>query len=305
MTKFLTLRFSGCGHLVPYHLGVASVFLEETSRSTRKRPLPPVKAVSGSSAGAIAAVIYSKLPHRIDDYVSDFIEQKGNALKILTKMMYEEEKITNTEADGRSGATVLWHKRVAPPRLNIATTKCSDGTVHMFTFTGNTLYKSISSTWTTDKLLNVVKASCKIPNSFHPIDLLSQSKYPIEEGIEIDGDYHVDGGIAAPVPHTSRDGEEGAHPIIVSPISEGKPLLFKDTNQNKLSRISPVDNSWRLLPFGSLKLNGNFHVNPSVQNLQCLRMASGLVSTSELMEWYERGMTDGMNMINKLDTCLI
>jgi predicted acylesterase/phospholipase RssA len=280
------------------------VFLEETSRSTRKRTLPPVKAVSGSSAGAIAAVIYSKLPHRIDDYVSEFITQKGNALKILTKMIHEEENITNSGAD-RNGATVLWHKKVAPPRLSIATTKCSDGSVHMFTFTGNTLYKSISSTWTTDKILHVVKASCKIPNSFHPIDIISQSKYPIEEGIEIDGDYHVDGGIAAPVPHTSRDGEDGAHPIIVSPISEGIPFLFKDFNQNKVSRISPFDSSWRLLPFGSVKLNGNFHVNPSVQNLKCLRMAGGLVSTSELREWYDRGMTDGMNMINKLDNVLI
>jgi predicted acylesterase/phospholipase RssA len=300
MSKFLTLRFSGCGHLLPYHLGVASVFLEETSRSTRKRSLPPIKAVSGSSAGAIAAVMYAKLPHRIDEFVSDFIEQRGNALKILTKMMYEEENAANSETGGRNGTIVSWHKKVAPPRLSIATTKCRDGSVHMFTFTGNTLYKSISSTWTTDKVLNVVKASCTIPNSFHPMDMLSQSRYPIEEGIEIDGEYHVDGGIAAPVPHTSRDGEEGAHAIVVSPISKGDSFIFKDSKKNEMSRISPIDTSWRLLPVGSVKLNGNFDVKPSVQNLKCLRMASGLVSSSELREWYEMGMTDSISMINKL-----
>ena len=67
-----------------------------------------------------------------------------------------------------------------------------------------------------------------------------------------------------------------------------------------MSRISPIDTSWRLLPVGSVKLNGNFDVKPSMQNLKCLRMASGLVSSSELREWYEMGMTDSISMINKL-----
>lgn len=305
MPNFLTIRFSGCGHLLPYHLGVASVFHEETSTGkTRRRPLPPVKAVSGASSGAIAAVMYANIPDRIDEFANEFIEQRGNALKILTQMMYTEEDSVRRRRVHNLTIVASNHKS-APPRLNIATTNCADGSLHLFTFTTHTLYKNISSTWTTDKILNAVKASCNIPPSFHPIDLFTKTQYPTEEGIEIDGVHHTDGAISCPAPPTSRDDEYGAHSIIVSPISEGEPFVFSENPKKNVFRISPVDTSLRLLPLGSLKLNGNFHVKPSVNNLKCLRMASGSVSSDELRDWYDQGINDGIHMVNRIKDMML
>ena len=105
MNNFLTLRFSGCGHLLPYHLGVSSVFLEEASKQAsyrsrssndqQKRTLPRIKAVSGSSAGAIAAVVHARLPHRVEEFATKFISERGNALKTLKSMLHEEENSHN------------------------------------------------------------------------------------------------------------------------------------------------------------------------------------------------------------------
>ena len=46
--KFLTVSFSGAGHLLPYHLGaIASI------RNDEKLISKPISAVSGSSSGAM------------------------------------------------------------------------------------------------------------------------------------------------------------------------------------------------------------------------------------------------------------
>ncbi len=322
--KFLTLRFSGCGHLLPYHLGVSSVFLEEESRRSKFKPsntstvasksksklvtekasLPRIKAVSGSSAGAIAAVVYSQMPHRIEEYASEFIETRGRAIEILKRMLHEEERARSSvrEVDNNSTPEIVTHgrsKQNQPPSLHIATTKCLDGSHNLFTFQPN-LYPTISSSWNIDNILEAVRASCTIPLSFHPADIMFKNQslsYPNSDGILIDGNHHVDGGIAAPAPSTPHDGRDGSFSITISPISAGAPLFQPKHTSDR--RISPDDDSMRLLPLSNISCRGDFHVKPSIQNLRALRIASGVTSSEELREWYERGTNDALRMLRK------
>ena len=102
--SFVTLSFSGAGHLLPYHLGVASSLHRASTNggkssciydntSTHKSQLPhvpvslpaPIKAVSGSSSGAVAATVLVRLPHRIEEY-ADAFEEAGydDAVYLLT-----------------------------------------------------------------------------------------------------------------------------------------------------------------------------------------------------------------------------
>ncbi len=323
--KFLTLRFSGCGHLLPYHLGVSSAFLEEESRRnkfksssktstgaskfrsklvTEKASLPRIRAVSGSSAGAIAAVVYSQIPHRIEEYASEFIETRGRAIEILKRMLHEEERARSSvrKIDMNSTPEIVTHGRSRqnqPPSLHVATTKCLDGSHHLFTFPPN-LYPTISSSWNIDYILEAVKASCTIPLSFHPADIMFKNQsitYPDSDGIFIDGSYHVDGGIAAPVPPTPYDERDGSCPITISPISAAAPLFQSKETFGK--RISPDDDSMRLLPLSNISCRGDFHVKPSIQNLRALRIASGVTSSEELQEWYEKGTNDALRMLRE------
>jgi len=303
--KCITLKFSGCGHLLPYHLGVSSVFLEQgyktIIKSSRKTHFPRIKAVSGSSAGAIAAVVFARMPHRVEEFAEHFISERGQALKTLRTMLYQEENSLNMDRQRSTSPVVTEGKKTVPPSLHIATTKCVDGSHHLFHFSGCVdKYSSISSAWTTDKILDAVKASCTIPQSFHPADMIFKSQsiaYADSEGIMIDGQGHVDGGIAAPAPRTPHDDLAGSCPITVSPISVGEPLIISSSQNKTDKRISPIDDSWRLLPISNLNFRGDFDVKPSVQNLTALRMASGLVSSKELQVWYDRGIEDALRLI--------
>jgi|AntRauTorckE5430_2_1112549.scaffolds.fasta_scaffold01390_8 predicted acylesterase/phospholipase RssA len=303
--KFITLKFSGCGHLLPYHLGVSSILLDQGSKSisetATKKQLPRIKAVSGSSAGAIAAVCFARMPHRVEEFAERFISERGHALQTLRTMLHQEENLLNSiDSEQFTSHVATEGKKHVPPSLHIATTKCVDGSHHLFHFSGCVdKYSSISSAWTTDKILDAVKASCTIPQSFHPADMIFKSQsisYSDSEGVMIDGQGHVDGGIAAPAPRTPRDDLEGSYPIIISPISVGEPF-FNSSSQKIEKRISPRDDSWRLLPISNLNCRGDFFIKPSVQNLRALRMASGLVSSKELQGWYDRGIEDALRLV--------
>lgn len=298
-SKFLTLRFSGCGHLITYHLGVSSIFLEEATKAKSK--VPKVRAVSGSSAGAIAAVCFSMLPHRLEEFAEEFISERGRGLSILKRMLYEEENSQNSYTSGKNPILSLG-KKFVPPSMHIATTLCKNGSHQLHTFSGCiNNYSSISSAWTTDKILHTVKASCTIPQSFHPVDMFSKRSisYPDCDGIEIDGRYHVDGGIASPSPRTPRDRLEGSIPVIVSPISRGDPIMTWFSQKEREERISPVDNTQRLLPLSNLICKDNFEVKPSLQNLKALRVASGVGTSQELEEWYNKGVQDARLFIEQ------
>jgi len=317
--QFLSLSFSGCGHLLPYHLGVAASILQnakpnEIRRGQAKmvkpkyesRPLlPPIQAVSGSSAGAIAAVILARIPHRLEEFADSFLSKKGQALTILQSMLFDEERlIMNGYDHGGASSSIIAEnsRRAKSPTLYIATTRCHDGASHLSPFSDPTIFSNISCTWSTDDILLGVRASCAIPMSFHPFDLVKfpftqQLTYPETEGITLsDGYSHVDGGIVAPAPRSPHDEMSGAIPVIISPISFRSSSRTMQRTKNGVLRISPNDETWRLLPIRNISLRGGFEVRPSIQNLRALRVASGVTSTEELKDWYQLGMEDGEAM---------
>ena len=341
----MTLSFSGAGHLLPYHLGVSLAFLEHihqtethkripkkqkkhslssitsssslsssssnlNSSSTTPKSIPPIKAVAGSSSGAIAAVVFTKLPQRIEEYAEQFIQTRGKALEILSSMLLDEERhlsgilynggpasLSSSHQHQHSTVSIDQRKRNNIPNLYVATTKCNDGSTHLFRYNTNEMFSTISSSWNTDSILQAVKASCTIPSSFHPIDLLpglfmDKISYPDQEGILIDGQYYVDGGISSPVPSIPKLNETTKQ-IVVSPISYGENV----NSQQDFHRISPSDNSWRLLPLQNVQFRNGFFVKPSMQNIRALRVAGGIASSDELRDWYELGIEDGNKAI--------
>jgi predicted acylesterase/phospholipase RssA len=258
-TARLALSLSGGGHLLPYHLAVCETLLD----ASKLEKIPPIEAISGSSAGTIAATVSCRLPsHCLSEFAEKFIQQRGHGLKLLKEFLSPK------------------NDREHLPRLHVCTTRCSDGTAHVF---------SEKDLDTREKLLTCVQASCTIPRSFHPMDVLESSGslvYPDSDGILIDGGYHVDGGIAAPAPPIPgyHDGEV----IVVSPISGSR--------RWGEYRISPRDSSFSI--WTELTCRGGFDVKPSIQNLRALRVASGSTSLTELQSWYNQGIDDA-NMFLK------
>mmetsp|Transcript_25907 Transcript_25907/g.40652 ORF Transcript_25907/g.40652 Transcript_25907/m.40652 type:complete len:274 (-) Transcript_25907:73-894(-) len=259
-SRSLTLSFSGAGHLLPYHLGVAIALKEKERHITQK-----IHAVSGSSSGALAASAFVHFTdEQIKDYAESFINDRGRAMFHFKQMFGQCNNVTPTQQN-----------------LHIATTRCSDGSLHLFDFLAGS-----SSDQSRSRLTECLEASCKIPHHFHPADVLPSkwpSKYPEENGIIIDGNSFCDGGIAAPAPPTPIDNEEGVCRIVVSPISGGN-------NEKNAIRISPRDDSWKF-PM-DIKCRGGFAVHPSLQNIKAMQVSAGVASTPILRKWYERGMKD-------------
>jgi len=370
--SFLTLSFSGAGHLLSYHLGVAASLHRASGtnnhgstcsgsgngRRGKTELMPAIRAVSGSSSGAIAATVFVRLPHRIEEYADAFLAEGGRAFAILKEMLHDEERRLvaaatdagdgGVEASNASRVEVLSPDQPAhhntrrlnvstprrrsgsavPPSLHVATTSCETGQLRMFDFRPvHAEFRTISASWTNDELLEAVEASCRIPQSFHPADVLesplsggalgalfgggggrgSASTYPDGDGICIDDNCYVDGGIAAPAPPTPLDTFENAIRVVISPISGGP---MKDNGRSRFAddellqrkqshRISPSDGTRRLLPF-DLRLRGGLSVFPTVQNLRALGISAGVASRDDLMRWYDAGREDGEVFLNDL-----
>mmetsp|Transcript_16920 Transcript_16920/g.25595 ORF Transcript_16920/g.25595 Transcript_16920/m.25595 type:complete len:267 (-) Transcript_16920:794-1594(-) len=250
----LAISLTGSGHLLIYQLGVCKVLLQRAE----------VQHVSGSSGGAIVAALLWHLPSSdsLAEYANEFIKSRGDGISLLRKKVLEE---SNTDS--------------APscyPTLSISATSCRDGKLKMFDFESSIL---TGENYLKGRLLKAVEASCKIPPSFHPYDMLSKSTYPEEEGVEIDKGHYVDGGIAAPVPPTPLH----LRKIVVSPIS----------GPNEPWRISPPSTS-RMVP--SIRI-GNLAVSPTLKNLRALRASVGMTTSLELQDWYRMGETDAQNFI--------
>lgn len=251
----VALSLSGGGHLLPYHLGVGQKIVE----ASKSGSFPRIHSVSGSSAGAIAAVLITRAPSLITKYANRFIEERGNALATL------ESYLVNSIVTAASS------------RLYICTTKCKDGSVHLFD----------ADELEHQELLECVRASCTIPKTFHPYDVMvgEELSYPDSDGIFIRGEYHVDGGIAGPAPPVPNCSDV----IVVSPISG-----FSNSH-----RISPKDVSFSI--WREWKCRGDFYVRPSIKNLKSLRVASGLTTSKELQSWYEQGMNDATDFLKDWD----
>jgi predicted acylesterase/phospholipase RssA len=298
----------------------------------------PIKSVSGSSSGAIAATVMTLMPHRLEEYTDRFLQDRGHAFKNLRETLLEEAFQSAKAVDG------VWGGGVDPkglkssgPVLSICTTRCSDGGIELFSFGGRLesnqesdettkrqqgkCYKPLSAATQFvlggdeekkhhERLLKAIEASCRIPRSFHPIDMVAlnykyllhqlpntRDTYPKEEGIEIDGKGYVDGGIAAPFPPTPLDGDPSCTGrIVVSPIA-GEYFYKTDNNfpQPVLKAIRPEnDTSWKAPLIDSVTLFGSgctddddesappvaVRASPSLQNLRVLTTAMGMVSAS-------------------------
>jgi len=261
-SKFLTLSFSGAGHLLPYHLGVASAI-----KTNEHLIAKSIDAVSGSSSGAIAASLFAYFPTRIEEYTNAFISDGGRAMHHFTKIAQSTRLVPETD-------------------LYIAATRCSNGAPHLFDFPKSSLSDR-------EHLLDCLRASCRIPPHFHPADVLpgaTPATYPEEDGVRIHGIAYADGGIAAPAPRTHRDAMDGACRVLISPIAGGN-------RDCRTVRISPADASWKF-PW-DLECRGGFRVHPSVQNAKALQVSAGVASPPMLREWYERGLEDGARMFTE------
>jgi predicted acylesterase/phospholipase RssA len=297
--RAVALSLTGSGHLLIYQLGACRMLFQQKESFD-------IRHVAGSSGGSVAATVVTQLravipslhhhhhpeqqDHVIDEYARAFIHQKGRALTLLRERLTEH---VNSQQQ-HSSQQQQQQEALVTPVLGICTTKCSDGTAHMFPFPA-----PIQDDIQLELLLKCVEASCAIPRSFHPWDVFtsSQVQYPVEEGIHIrlgaaghddddtNDDSYVDGGIAAPAPPTPPE----LIRIIISPVAGESPSCH---------RISPVADyrSPRLLP---LRV-GDFGVHTSWQNAKALRASAGMVSTQELQEWYEQGQRDAERFVNKV-----
>lgn len=307
--SFWTLSFSGAGHLLPYHLGAARRLLVASRREQQEqeqdldkvtRPPPRIQAIAGSSSGAIAAAVMALLPHRLDEYADRFLQDRGHALRNLSNML-QEEADTPSVSSSITASDKIMTSPPSSPLLVICTTRCFDGSVQLFEFSTDDETRRDPS-----KLLRAIKASCTIPPTFHPYDIISNGplSYPDDGGIEIDGLHYVDGGIVAPAPPTPFDTERHTSRIVISPIS-GINTTTTSSIDNKSVRsslslpvseysIRPTDTSWSLWPWTPTASRGGttFRIRPSVQNVRALVGSMGGASPDVLKGWYDRGSQD-------------
>ncbi len=323
--SFWTLSFSGAGHLMPYHLGVAKTLLsaDQHKEKTATSRLP-IKSASGSSSGAIAATVMALMPHRLEEYTDRFLQDRGHAFRNLRQMLKEETSKNPTEQSGETTEGLSQRNYLL---LSICTTRCSDGGIELFSFDDHSRDEN-----TTKRLLEAIEASCRIPQSFHPFDMVAlnykgfmqaqKDTYPEAEGIEIDGNAYVDGGIAAPFPPTPLDADKACTGrIVVSPIA-GE-YFYKPSDDCPMPLLKAIcprpDASWKAPFINSVPISGSgeydaplvaVRANPSLQNLRNMTTAMGVVPASPndhgngggiLNDWYKRGQEDAYEMLLEIE----
>jgi predicted acylesterase/phospholipase RssA len=296
---------TGSGHLLIYQLGACYVLFQQATETL------DIRHVAGSSGGSVAATVVTQLRgvpvpdtalpyhlydqekqhHVIDEYAQAFMHKRGRAMTLL------KERLTES-VNSRQQHSQKQPKSLSQPMLGICTTKCSDGTAHMFPFSD-----PIQDSEQLERLLKYVEASCAIPRSFHPWDVFTSQtvQYPAEDGIQIskldgaatshytDDNYYVDGGIAAPAPPTPPELTR----IIISPVSGESPNCHRISPEKDASIFSNMR-----LPFSLNK--GDFGVHMSWQNVKALKASAGMVSTEELLFWYEQGQRDAQRFVDKV-----
>lgn len=297
----VTLSLTGCGHLLVYQLGACRQLLLAHDNSDDNFL---IRHVVGASGGAlVAAIVANKSSISLEDYATAFIQARGRGLELLQQFWSSPNDATTPVSNKGSNNNNNFIN------LHIATTRCEDGSAHVFSFAASDLMNQPHTS--RDQILTCIRASCLIPPTFHPVDVVasSPSPYPNHEGIAIQDaqgnwGYHVDGGIAAPapvvVPHYDNDAdhwkETTTRRIIISPIAG---------TSARTARISPTttgrrgwSSSFFVLP--QIQVQHDMGIQPSWFNLRALQMASGNVTSTELQSWYDQGQDDAKRFLESI-----
>ena len=263
--RAVAVSFSGGGHLLAYHLGVAHQL---------KLANVHVDCFAGSSSGAVAAAVTATSDAQ---GIQAFMEKhtaQGRSVSGLAHFLADDAH------------------RTAANNLAISVTDCGTG--------ANRLLRSFSST---PRMLEAVAASCHIPPSFHPLDFLSADPrvYPPEEGrycewtaqggasrMEDCGEGNfVDGGLSANIPLVP-----GCQTARVSVLStpDARVLAPLDTGgaQGALGQL-PVPFSVRLP--GTLNMSG-LGVYLSLSNLRRVAVAGAGAPPAVLRRLFTEGQRD-------------
>jgi len=294
----ITVAFSGAGHLLAYHLGVASTLL---------RLKVPIQAVSGSSSGAIVAALLSFLPHQLENYADRFLQDRGHAFRNFREMILEgekEQKETQTFSHATREEAVRYQSKTETiattrPDLYVCVTKSDDGTAHLLKFPSQSLKNNSS-----DRLFRAIEASCYIPVSFHPLDLFQTSSNNYQgDGIDFDGTYYVDGGISGIFPPPLPDVQEPHHRILVCPVELGPlptSLSFSSLQTNHVICPGYNSSSEGVIHWPFLKARDGISIRRPLKNLQSLVAAAGFCSGKVLASWYQRGKDDAERQLETL-----
>jgi predicted acylesterase/phospholipase RssA len=289
------VSFSGSGHLLVYHLGVAKILRQSAWA-------PNIVTYAGASGGAIAAAVCALLPQNED--LEAFVEESAlqcdsfgglaRALGVKLPIAMERGPIPNSRVPPILEEAV----RGVSGSLFIGATECRTGRRALFAhFSGSA------------QLMQCILASATIPRSAHPFDLLKSPSnpptYPEGEGIVIPsacewggmshdheavpyspyGGVFVDGGLTAAVPTPPPELQLAL--VTVAPVSGPRGEL------NSASRahvhVCPSDGSLKV-PF----------IAPSLAGLRCYLSRDNLVaarhtlgaSPNTLRSWFERGQQD-------------
>ncbi|KAL7575218.1 hypothetical protein ACA910_018703 [Epithemia clementina (nom. ined.)] len=213
------------------------------------------------------------------------------------------------------------------PKLHIWATHCRTGMARSFSLdVAQLLLRNDNHNHANDcqgkwhqRMVTIIQASTRIPASFHPMDIAMKQlrpfcstmtlTYPDHEGILLDGEYYVDGGIALPAPtlppqdarmllDVNDDDNKNTKglDIVISPLTRHC--------RNGRLRLSPSDNTYGggagWWAGQQLYVAQDFGVSLwSLDNWRALRAASGLTSSAELRHWYERGQDDALQFLTQ------
>ena len=247
------LAFSGSGHLLCYHLGVARTLLQSSGALRFDRHF------CGSSGGAVVACVAAVMPERLED----FHERFASRCKALTGI----REMLPTDA----------HLLASHARLHVQLTEASSGRG-----------VQVSRFESREHLLDAVFASCRIPRSFHPFDALRSRPptYSAAEGKRVamdgevdDGRTYVDGAFSAPLP--LPDDAAAGPSVTVTPLA-GPPAPL---------HICPVDTSLRLGTARLGRDHGGMAVYRSLDNVRRLVVAGG-APPAVLHRLFEGGCRD-------------
>ena len=288
--------FSGSGHLLVYHLGVAKKLRQSAWA-------PNIVTYAGASGGAIAAAVCALLPKNED--LEAFVEESAlqcdsfgglaRALGVELPIAMDRGPIPNARVPPIPEEAV----RGMSGSLFIGATECRTGR--------RALFAHFSSS---AQLMQCILASATIPRSAHPFDLFKSPSnpptYPEGEGIVIpsacewgisrDDDHEavphtpyggafVDGGLTAAIPIPPPELQLAL--VTVAPVSG--PRGARHLASSAHVHVCPLDGSLKV-PF----------IAPSLAGLRCYLSRDNLVaarhtlgaSPKTLRRWFERGQQD-------------